>query len=472
MLFTSLPFVLLIACTLAVYYLPALRRFQVALLTLASFLFYGWSQPELTLLLAASCLINAVCSWRVLTGASEARLAWAAGGVVANLAILSSFKYARLFTGLFIADPAALDGPVGMLVNLPLPIGISFFTFQGISLLVDAWRSRRDGSDLGLDPQIFRRHLVEVTLFKGFFPQLVAGPIVKAGEWWPQREPKTWKLVDGDLAIRALITGYFLKMVVADNLKDQTEWIQFPLFLHRSGIDLAAMLFGYSMQIFADFAGYSLIAIGLAALFGYRLPDNFRFPYIAASVSAFWRRWHISLSSWLREYLYLPLGGNRKGNLRTYLNLMLVMLIGGLWHGAAWSYLVWGGWHGLALCCERPLLGLGQAWANHPLVLTLRIAAVFAFVSLSWLLFKLPEFGHAIDYLRTMCTGFDRPATPKLLLIVAILSAPVVIYHADHLARGTLRRLAEAGRGTAYIAMVLATVFNAGSTQSFIYFQF
>ena len=472
MLFTSLPFVVLVLCTLAAFHASQRRGLQTAILIVASFVFYGWTQPELTGLLALSCLINALASWRVLCGPAGSRLGWAIGGVAANLAILCLFKYANLLAGLFTPDPAALDGPIGVLVMLPLPIGISFFTFQGISLVVDAWRARRDGSDIGLGTPGFGRHLVEVALFKSFFPQLIAGPIVKAGEWWPQRAAKSWRDIDGDLAIRALITGYFLKMVVADNLKDQTYWIQHPLFQHRSGIDLAAMLFGYSMQIFADFAGYSLIAIGLAALFGYRLPDNFRFPYIAASVSEFWRRWHISLSSWLREYLYIPLGGNRKGSLRTYLNLMIVMLLGGLWHGAAWSYLVWGGWHGLALCIERPLLALGLAWASHPLVVALRILAVFTFVSLSWLLFKLPDFHHAVEYLVCLASGLGKPATPKLLLVIAILTAPVIIYHADHLARGALRRWADRLRGPAYVAMALAIVFNPGSTQAFIYFQF
>jgi alginate O-acetyltransferase complex protein AlgI len=475
MYFTSLPFLVLVLATLALYHLPPLRRAQIGLLIVASFLFYGWGQPALTALLVFSCAINTVCSWQVLSlpaGAPRRRLLWAVGGVAANLAVLLFFKYGRLIAGLFIGDLAHYDGPGALLLALPLPVGISFFTFQGISLLIDVYRARRDGVDPCVAAPSLRAHAVNVFFFKSFFPQLVAGPIVKAHEFWGQIRAKSVADIDPGFAGRSLIMGYFLKMVVADNLKDQTYWIQFPLFTHRSGIDLVVLLVAYSMQIFADFAGYSLIAIGLAALFGYRLPDNFNFPYIAQSASEFWRRWHISLSSWLREYLYFPLGGNRKGELRTYVNLVLVMVLGGLWHGAAWSYMVWGAWHGMALAIERPFLRTWWFTTANPVVQALRALAVFTWVTAAWLLFKLPEFGQARAYVASVGGNIHLPATPKLLLVVGLLSAPVLIYHAAYVVERARPGLLAPLRLPAYALMLALTVLNSGTTQAFIYFQF
>ena len=241
-------------------------------------------------------------------------------------------------------------------------------------------------------------HFRNTALFKSFFPYLVAGPIVKAHEFYPQIEAKNLQDIAWETAFRCLVVGYFLKMVVADNLKDATFWIEYPHFLRHSSVGLLALLFGFSMQIFADFAGYSLIAIGLGHLFGYNLPTNFNFPYLSRSFSEFWKRWHISLSTWLRDYLYFPLGGNRKGKIRTYLNLFIVMFLGGLWHGASWKYAVWGSFHGLALAVERLFrnkINLPRHWVLD----SLRVLVVFSFVTFAWLLFRLPTLKQVYDYL-------------------------------------------------------------------------
>ncbi|MFN9911764.1 MAG: MBOAT family O-acyltransferase, partial [Pirellulaceae bacterium] len=219
-----------------------------------------------------------------------------------------------------------------------------FYTFHGISLLVDVFRGR-NLETFERDKSLYR-HLADTLLYLVFFPQLIAGPIIKAKEFYPQVTLKSIRQVDYQGSVRLLILGLFLKTVVADNLSEQTFWIAYPYFLGKSSADLLLLLYGYSAQIFADFAGYSLIAIGLARLLGYQLPDNFHFPYLASSIGEFWRRWHISLSSWLCDYLYIPLGGNQKGAVRTYFNLIIVMFLGGLWHGAAWSFAIWGLWHG------------------------------------------------------------------------------------------------------------------------------
>lgn len=358
MLFNSWPYVCLILGLLPLYYLARTVQLQVGLLIAGSFVFYAYGQPILLALLVFSASLNAVASF--LTDQAEGRsrkLLWAILGVAANLLVLGFFKYAGLFASTFADWFGQGLQPGHWAVLLPLPVGISFYTFQGISLVVDVYRygHEKNRSVFGMSRSGgFGEHYFKTVFFVCFFPQLVAGPIVKAHDFFPQIGRKHWSELRWEPALRCLILGYFLKMGVADNLQAQTFWIAYPYFLKFSSVELLALLFGFSMQIFADFAGYSLIAIGTALLFGYRLPVNFNFPYIARSFSEFWRRWHISLSSWLKEYLYFSLGGSRKGSGRTYLNLFLVMFLGGLWHGAAWSYAAWGTWHGLALACERP----------------------------------------------------------------------------------------------------------------------
>lgn len=470
MLFTSLPFVILVLVAFAIYYLPPLRRWQIPVLTATSFLFYSWEVPVLVFLLIASILINVWTSYKIATGRRSAQKFWAIMGVALNLGMLLLFKYGPLVAKtLFGGD----HGSVGhFLVNIPLPIGISFFTFQGISLVVEVFRSKQPNDPFGypeMVPDSFMEHLKNTMLFKSFFPSLVAGPIIKAHEFYPQIVPKLFSEISWQTAFRALVTGYFLKMVCADNLKDSTFWIEFPYFLKESPLTLAALLFGYSMQIFSDFAGYSLIAIGLAALFGYSLPQNFNYPYISRSFTEFWQRWHISLSTWLREYLYIPLGGNRKGNVRTYINLFIVMFLGGLWHGAAWSYAVWGSFHGLALAAER----FGKNFIKLPkhwLVGVVQALLVFSFVTLAWLLFKLPKFEHVIAYLNTMVHS---RAESNFTLIAHVLtySLPVIFYYGWYL----LKRRWDKVRRYEFLLfgiLLAAIILDSGTTGTFIYFQF
>jgi alginate O-acetyltransferase complex protein AlgI len=269
-------------------------------------------------------------------------------------------------------------------------------------------------------------------------------------------------------------------------LKDYTFWITYPYYQGLGTSTNLVLLFGYSMQIFADFAGYSLIAIGIAAAFGYRLPDNFNFPYVSRSIAEFWRRWHISLSTWLKLYLYIPLGGNRQGAIRTYCNLIIVMVLGGLWHGAAWSYGVWGLFHGLGLAVER-LLNLPKRIATwqaqwSPLLqaglATGQVILVFTFVSFGWLLFKLPRFEQAVDFVLTL--GRNWAIAPNLAYIVPVLlfSLPVVLYHLPHLS--PLHRVLTLQRQPrnwvqqelAYGVMLVLIAINSGSANEFIYFQF
>ena len=283
-----------------------------------------------------------------------------------------------------------------------------------------------------------------------------------------------------EYAFRCIVTGYFLKMVVADNLSSHTSWIAFPVYKSLSTVTGMTLLFGYSMQIFADFAGYSLIGIGLATLFGYDLPQNFNFPYISRSLSEFWRRWHISLSTWLRDYLYFPLGGNKKGPRRTYINLALVMVLGGLWHGAAWSYAVWGAYHGLGLAVER-FFTREESAAPGILASVVRAGLVFTFVTLGWLLFKLPDFHEALEFLSFMKANLHMKNDLSMIAPVLLFSIPVVVYHLTNMDWLRERRqlwIQSNNRPyrnlvvAIYSLMIMSLVLNYGNSSLFIYFQF
>jgi alginate O-acetyltransferase complex protein AlgI len=302
---------------------------------------------------------------------------------------------------------------------------------------------------------------------------LIAGPILKAHDFISQTGAKQFKDIQWQFCFRQLILGFFLKMVIADNLKDQTFWIQFPYFEGHSSLTLAMLLLGYSVQIFADFAGYSLIALGIAALFGYNLDRNFNFPYISSSFSEFWTRWHISLSSFLKEYLYIPLGGNRKGNWRTYFNLMLTMILGGLWHGGALSYAIWGSLHGIALITERFFKTIILLPSNF-VILTFKRIIVFLFITLTWLLFKLPNFSHVIKYIQSFFLNTSTPNDYSKITYVMLYSSPIFLYHVLFLMkeRNIFNILFRKIEFVWYGILLFLIITNSGSTGTFIYFQF
>ncbi len=437
MLFNSWTFLVFLLLVFAGYYfgpscISRTAAGQIGWLALASFIFYGWHTPWLVALLAASTFVNAEAARRLLDPKADRRrrIQVLCAALTFNLGALAFFKYASLLARLLL--PAALwEKWKPFLGSVPLPIGISFYTFQGISLVMDLFRA----GAAGVPGATFPRGAKEVAwfqertwFFKSFFPQLISGPIVKAHEFYYQIGLKKLANVDWSGATKHLVGGFFLKMVVADNLKEATAALKYPQFLVVPKVSLVALLYGFSFQIFADFCGYSMIAIGLAKLFGYELPINFRAPYISRSATEFWRRWHISLSTWLRSYLYIPLGGNRHGPLRTYFNLFLVMFLGGLWHGAAWSYAVWGTAHGILLAIER-MLGVRVKDAEAPGRWTLldagRAFLIFNLVSFLWLLFKLPDFRQVIEYFKCLAhnpTGVQ----PQSLFVIVLFSLPVI----------------------------------------------
>lgn len=488
MLFNTWTFAVFLAGVFLLYYFtPVLRAhavFQTGLLTVASYLFYAWHTPWLVLVLAASTLINTWATWRLFspTGSRDRDL-WARRtvffAVLGNLAVLAVFKYASLLVETFL--PACWHKPWGFdLKTIPLPLGVSFFTFQGISLVVDVYRKTKGQAELTWKSAELAgsegrwRLLADVAFFKAFFPQLIAGPIVKAHQFMGQIGAKAVSEIRWEEAGKKLILGYFLKMVVADNLREVTAGLAFPVFMDMPAINLLFLLYAFSFQIFADFCGYSLIAMGLAALFGYRLPLNFNFPYLSGSITEFWRRWHISLSTWLKEYLYIPLGGNRLGSMRTYLNLIVVMLLGGLWHGAAWKFMFWGGAHGLFLAMERFFkdrgarnknLGFWGPW--------LRVALTFHLVSALWLLFQLGNLREGWLFLGRLVHG---PAglSPQPVFSCLFFGAGVFLYHLWGWSREHRPNLKKTFwlEGLAYALMAFLLLTNSGVSGAFIYFQF
>lgn len=469
MLFNSFEFIILLAITWVVYYFKPLQKAQVLTLILASLVFYGWAKPWLVILLMFSVITNSIATLLV-SKTSQVSLAklYAWGGVSLNLLMLAFFKYNKLLLLTINGDSTNLSEVEKLIYYLPLPVGISFFTFQGISLVIDVYREKTmDQNWISKHPLQFIFHS---TFFISFFPQLVAGPIVKASDFYPQISSKSSRNINYTIVIQTLIIGYFLKMVIADNLKEQTQFMSYPAFLEIPSLDLLLLLFGYSMQIFSDFAGYSLIAIGLAELFGYRLRDNFLFPYISTSFQEFWTRWHISLSSWLKEYLYISLGGNRKGAARTYLNLMITMVLGGLWHGAAWSYAVWGAFHGGILAAER-FLGNSIKLPEFPGDKFLKGFLVFAGVSFAWLLFRLTEFSQAVLFLQSLGNNVSIPLQANIMQInIIVYSIPVIAYHIFYL----LKSPKEIQFIKPYLLgiMLFLILTNSGTPGSFIYFRF
>lgn len=467
MLFNSFSFIGLLLITIIVYYIPRLSKHQVNILIISSLIFYAWNNVSLVALLLISASINILTSYYIgnKKTANPKLIAWF--GVCSNLLVLAFFKYAGLISLTFFKDNSIGD----FLITIPLPIGISFYTFQGISLVVDVYKENHFKNDKIISKSLLE-HAKNTLFFISFFPQLVAGPIVKAHDFLPQINIKRFKDINWEISFREIVLGYFLKIVVADNLKDFTFWIAFPYFQGQDSYSLITMLFGFSCQIYADFAGYSLIAIGIARLFGYNLMDNFNFPYISSSFQEFWKRWHISLSSFLQEYLYIPLGGNRKGKARTYFNLLITMILGGLWHGAAWSYAIWGSFHGLALAIERLFIKNKQQNQNIFLRI-IKTLFVFFMVSLAWLLFKLPEFNHVIEYLRCIVLNISSNANIGLISNILIYSSPVIFHHLYFLYISNFESsIIPKLKFAFYGVLIFLILTNSGIPGSFIYFQF
>ena len=345
MIFSQIEYLFFFVLVFGIYWMTPRRR-RVWILLIASCVFYGSWNVRYLALIWASTLVDFVAAGRMYRAERAAvRARWLLASLVANLGALAVFKYYGFFT----ESLAAMLEAVGIAVHMPslellLPVGISFYTFQSMSYTIDVWRGRR-APETGL---------VYFATYVSFFPQLVAGPIVRSDELIPQlRAPPPLSVSKVKRGGKLFLWGLIKKNIFADLVAVKCVDVIFanPAAFDTPTLWLGAL--GYSLQIYADFSGYTDMARGSALMLGYELPENFRTPYLSRSLTEFWRRWHMSLSTWLRDYLYISLGGNRGGRTKTYRNLMLTMLLGGLWHGAAWTFVVWGALHGGGLALHR-----------------------------------------------------------------------------------------------------------------------
>jgi D-alanyl-lipoteichoic acid acyltransferase DltB (MBOAT superfamily) len=450
------------------------RRLWLPFMIAASYVFYAWANWRYVILLAGVSAISQVAARAVAQREDPRRRARAvAVGVAATLAPLLYFKYYG-FLAVNVTNLASTFGSrwTMPLLEVVLPIGISFYTFMAISYIVDVHRKVFPVAGWG-----------DVFLYLSFFPHLVAGPIVRPAELSPQfDEQRDPRHVDVTGALWLIMGGLFKKVVLANFLAGA---IVDPVFgdpSRRSAVDAIVGLVGYAVQIYCDFSGYTDIAIGIAKLLGFDFPQNFDRPYAARSVQEFWRRWHMTLSRWLRDYLYIPLGGSRKGTRRTYVNLMVTMLLGGLWHGAAWRFVIWGGLHGLYLAVGRwkaarreagilaePPDTAGARWAQR--------AGTFALVCVGWAFFRADSVGVAWDLLARTVTGWTTPTelvSPAIVLAIAVgLLVQFVPRGPGRRLRSALGRLHPVPLGlVSAVSLFAITTMGPRGVAPFIYFQF
>ena len=391
MLFTTTRFFLFFAVVLTLFY-SAPRSWRKFILLAASYYFYmAWNAKFVLLLLTLTIIDYTAALWiqRVPPGTKRKLLLIA--GLSANLSFLGFFKYYNFLAG----NVATLLGmPVHSFgLDIILPMGISFHTFQSMSYVVDVYRGE----------QAAISNPIDYALFISFFPQLVAGPIVRAGEFFADlyhwRRPGNQELLRGFLLV---VLGLTKKVALADQFARLSDSYFNNLAGHPGALAAWSGVLAFAAQIYFDFSGYTDMAIGLALLLGFHFPENFRRPYLAGSITEFWHRWHMSLSRWLRDYLYIPLGGNRHGTLKTYRNLMLTMLLGGLWHGASWNFVIWGGYHGALLSLERaarPRVKLPS------FVYPLRVLVTFILVCIGWVFFRAATLGDSVHVVNQMFSG-------------------------------------------------------------------
>jgi D-alanyl-lipoteichoic acid acyltransferase DltB (MBOAT superfamily) len=440
----------------------------------ASYVFYGFWDWRFIGLLGGVTVVNQFFAVRIHgTDSPRARKWHLVAALAADLGLLGYFKYA----GFLVASVVATLDKMGIHSGLRpleviLPVGISFFTFQAMSYVVDVHRRK-----------IAPAPWLDFAVYQSFFPHLVAGPIVRGSEFIPQlHPPRDPRRLDSSRGFYLIFIGLAKKIIIADFLATHIVDQVFASPALHSGPEALFAIYAYAIQIYADFSAYTDIAIGLALLLGFRFPDNFNAPYAAVSITDFWRRWHMTLSRWLRDYLYVPLGGNQRGRLMTYRNLMLTMLLGGLWHGAAWRFVVWGGLHGLWLALERAATEGRRSRGLAPLPDTwwlraLKRLGTFHLVCLAWVFFRADSLSGALRVLGRLFAGWGGAAT---LVTPAVLVAIGVGLAAQYVPRGVVNRgligfsrMRPAFQGAllAFTLMIIDALGPEG-VAAFIYFQF
>ncbi len=473
MIFSSGIFLWLFAAFIVVYLLLQRRTTaRLMFVTLFSYYFYYKSSGTYFFLLAvvtvsdfllALLMEHTVTRWK--------RKLWVVVSLCVNLGLLCYFKY----TNFLLECWASLTGGSFSMLDIFLPVGISFFTFQSLSYTIDVYR--REIKPL--------TNLLDYAFYVSFFPQLVAGPIVRARDFIPQiRRPL---FVSDEMfghGIFLIMSGLFKKAVISDYISVNFVERIFDNPTLYSGVENLMGVYGYALQIYCDFSGYSDMAIGIALLLGFHFNINFDSPYKSASVTEFWRRWHISLSSWLRDYLYISLGGNRKGKVRQYVNLIITMFLGGLWHGASWNFVLWGVLHGVALAVHKfwmSLTGRKKGEQSHGIRRFFGVVVTFHFVCFCWIFFRNADFATSVDMLRQIFTVFRPQLLPQLLAgyweVFALMGLGYMLHFLpdswERACTKTVIRLPLLGKAVLMIALIYLVIqMKSSDIQPFIYFQF
>ena len=471
MLFSSVPFLFyFLPCVLLVYFLVP-GTLKNGVLLLASLLFYGWGEPRYLLVMLAAIAQGYVFGLLIEKSRGKRRAGlYLALSVLLSLGTLAYFKYADFM----IRNLNALTGLSVPLLSLALPVGISFYTFQILSYTVDVYR--------GTVPA--QRNLIDLATYIAMFPQLIAGPIVRYSDIAPELRSRTHTLSDAAAGTRRFVLGLAKKILFANLLGELVSGF-------RASQEQSVLYFwlgaaAFTLQIYYDFSGYSDMAIGLGSIFGFRFSENFNYPYIAGSITEFWRRWHISLSTWLRDYLYISLGGNRKGRIRTYGNLLLTMLLGGLWHGAAVRFILWGGLHGAALALHKLWMALvpGAKATGAQMHWWSRAAGIFLtfnIVCFGWLMFRAESMQTVQLMLHQIFETFNAARIPQVVTGYAAGFALIAAGYILHLLPSAVDAVAQ--RIVVHAPLVLQVLMAAAmiwcvmqikssDIQPFIYFQF
>ncbi|MGB3493138.1 MAG: MBOAT family O-acyltransferase [Elainellaceae cyanobacterium] len=473
MVFNSFSFLLFFIVIIILYYGLKSWQYKKIVLLIGSYIFYSAFHPPFVLLLLISTVIDWNAGiWISKTSNRYLRVLFLCISLTTNLGMLSFFKYGNFFQENLLSILKIIGVEYQPLTwNILLPVGISYYTFQTLSYTIDIYRDE-------CEPE---PSLLNFALFVSFFPQLVAGPIVRARDFLVQtRDDQTSKFDSNQFfwGLHLLTVGLFGKIVLADRVFSP---VANSVYENVKTADFLSSWIGtiaFSGQIYFDFSGYSTCAIGVALCLGFSLPDNFRFPYAALGFSDFWRRWHISLSTWLRDYLYISLGGSRKGNICTYRNIMITMLLGGLWHGASWNFVIWGGLHGIYLVIERFFRSLGLKFRTDITSLSIGAIVTYLAVCITWVFFRTPNFADAILLIRMMFSlnfNFEFLLSSWRPIATLLIMAGVIFYQIlvrDMTYEDIWIKIGMAGRVILLSGMLFLIFSTRGEQNEFIYFQF
>ena len=469
MLFSSITFLYcFLPCVLLLYFIVP-NRMKNTVLLLASLFFYGWGEPKYLIFMLASVTQSYIAALLVerFRGTKIAKAALAVSAV-ASLGLLAYCKYADFFIGNF----NAVTGLSVPLLRVALPVGISFYTFQILSYVIDVYR--------GDVPA--QRNFIDLAMYVAMFPQLIAGPIVRYSDIAGSLKNRKTTLADASEGITRFSVGLAKKILLANSAALLVS--EFKAYGEKTVLFYWLYAAAYMLHIYFDFSGYSDMAIGLGRIFGFRFCENFNYPYISASITEFWRRWHISLSSWLRDYLYISLGGNRKGKIRQYANLIITMFLGGLWHGASWNFVFWGMLHGVALAAHKFWMGITgrkKGERSHGIRRFFGIVITFHFVCFCWIFFRNADFSTSLDMLNQIFTAF-RPRLFTQLVegyweVFALMSLGFFLHFVpdswEHACCKAVIRLPLIGKALLLVAMIYLVIqMKSSEIQPFIYFQF